>query len=258
MGINLFLFPLQGDDVPEEQLPHPFNQTKPTIISNVSRCLSTSPPIISSPSNAHSQQEFAVPSHVSRSFQRRFSQKIPILDGDKTPLTCYNNAAPKDESLASVAPSPMQCTSKPPLRRKSFLGCPIISLSLSIKTQEEESRIAIKPDSISRNELNALEGTPAKLISTPARLMSATPEIQTPKRSCPPMDCDTTPLKKSAKRSFSFNTPNKDTKKFDEETEAGSLPVVDDVIGFLPESLLQSVQLFAIIVQPIEIPFDVY
>ena len=179
---------------------------------------------------------------MSRSFQRRFSQKISIPDGDETPLTCYNNAAPKDESLVSVAPSPMKCTSKPPLRRKSLLGCPIISLSsTTVKTHEEESRMEIRPDSISQNELNALEGTPSKIISTPARLMTATPEIQTPKRCRPPMDCDTTPLKKSAKRSFSFATPKKNASKVDEEHETASSSVVDDVIGFLPQSLLQSV-----------------
>ncbi|ONK80022.1 uncharacterized protein A4U43_C01F12940 [Asparagus officinalis] len=78
----------------------------------------------------------------------------------------------------------MKHVSRLPLRRKSLLGCPIISSSSKALTtrEEEEPKIDIMPESISQKEVNALEGTPAKLICTPSKLMTATPDIQTPKR----------------------------------------------------------------------------
>ncbi|XP_020261387.1 CDT1-like protein a, chloroplastic [Asparagus officinalis] len=236
----------EGYDIPEEQLPHPFSQTKQTNISNGLRH-SAIPPIISSSANTHSQHELAVPSHISRSFQRRFSQKVPISDAQKTSLTCHDSSPLKDSSLDPIAPSPMKHISRLPLRRKSLFGCPIISPSSNaLTTHEEEPKIDVMPESISQKEVNALEGTPAKLICTPSKLMSATPDIQTPKRQRPPMDCDTTPLKRSTRRSTQtkllFNTPKKSATKLDEETEAESSSVIDDVLHFLPQSLLQSVR----------------
>lgn len=238
-------FAYQGDDIPEEQLPLPFSQAKQTILPQVARGSSNSTtlePLSTSPS----LQQFAVLSHMSGSFQRRFSRKIPISDAQKTSLTCFNKPSLKDDPPVSVAPSPIKFSSKPPISKKSLINSPILSASSGNNRTDKEETEKLKPDNCSSKDLNSLEGTPAKLISTPARLMAATPEIQTSKRSHPTIDYDTPPAKKSAKRSTRaklFATPTKSTKALDEDNRSRSLSTDDDVLHFLPETLLQSVSL---------------
>ncbi|XP_017701292.2 CDT1-like protein a, chloroplastic [Phoenix dactylifera] len=234
----------EGDDIPEEQLPHPFSQAKQTILPQVARGSSNST-ILEPSSSTPSQQQFAVLSHISGSFQRRFSQKIPIPDAEKTSLISFNKPSLKDDSPVFVAPSPIKFSSKPPVYKKSLISSPILlALSGNNGTDKEDAE-KLKPDNCSSKDLNNLEGTPAKLISTPARLMTTTPEIQTSKRSRPAMGYDTPPPKKSVKRSARtklFTTPTKNTKAVDEDNGSRRLSLDDDVLSFLPETLLQSIR----------------
>ena len=92
--------------------------------------------------------------------------------------------------------------------------------------------------------------TPAKLISTPIstpiRLMSATPALSSPKRHyMSPDDHPISSLNKLARgpprsRSLKFDTPVKN-KEAENEDNAGSLPINDDVFDILPGKLIQSV-----------------
>ncbi|KAG1354905.1 CDT1-like protein a, chloroplastic [Cocos nucifera] len=234
----------EGDDIPEEQLPLPFSQAKRNILPQVARGSGNSTTLEPS-SSTPSHQQFAVLSHMSGSFQRRFSQKIPIPGAEKTSLTCINKPSLKDDPPVSVAPSPIKFSSKPPVSKKSLISSPILLASPGNKRTDKEATEKLKPENCSSKDLNNLEATPAKLISTPARLMTATPEIQTSKRSCPSMGYATPPPKKSAKRSTRtklFTTPTKSTKAVDEDDGSRSLSVDDNVLSFLPETLLQSIR----------------
>ncbi|XP_008787296.2 CDT1-like protein a, chloroplastic [Phoenix dactylifera] len=234
----------EGDEIPEEQLPHPFGQTKSTILPQVAR-VSTNSTLLEPSSDTPSQQQFAVPSHLSGSFQRRFSQKIPIPETEKTSLACFKEPSPKEDPPVSAVQSPIKFSTKSPVSKKSLISSPILKASSSNNRTHKEETKNLKADSCFTKDLNNIEGTPAKLISTPARLMTTTPEIQTSKRSRPTMDYDTPPAKKSAKRSTRaklFATPTKSTKALNEDHRSRSLSTDDDVLHFLPESLLQSVR----------------
>ncbi|THU53934.1 hypothetical protein C4D60_Mb10t19620 [Musa balbisiana] len=234
----------EGDDVPEEQLPHPFNQTKPSvlpIVSNANAKLTCTEPS----SSATSHQQFSVPSHLSQSFQRRFSRKFPTHGSEQTPLMSSGKACPKDLSVP-LASSPSKCNLKPPIFRNSMLGSPISStISSKCGTSEEETQKFIRTDNFPHNEQNVKEGTPAKLVSTPLRLMSNTPEMPTPKRCRTTPSCDSPLSNKSVKRSTRtklFMTPTKSAKAGDEEYEDRSLSADDDVLNIIPESLLQEIK----------------
>ncbi|CAL9770056.1 unnamed protein product [Musa acuminata subsp. burmannicoides] len=219
----------EGDDVPEEQLPHPFNQTKPSvlpIVSNANAKLTCTKPS----SSTTSHQQFSVPSHLSQSFQRRFSRKFPTHGSEQTPLMSFGKACPKDDLSVPLASSPSKCNLKPPIFRNSMLGSPISS-AISSKCGTSEQ--------------NVKEGTPAKLVSTPLRLMSNTPDMPTPKRCRTTPSCDSPLSNKSVKRSTRtklFMTPTKSAKAGDEEYEDRSLSADDDVLNIIPESLLQSIK----------------
>ncbi|URE30746.1 DNA replication initiation protein [Musa troglodytarum] len=212
----------EGDEVPVERLPHPFNLTEiggyPTV--NVE----TDPSFNESSSNAAVQQQFLVPSHMSQSFNilnphktpRHFSRKIPVLNPEKTPPMCSSGACPKDDHSTFVDSSAIS--------KKPLLSSPI-STTLPIVEGGDERDAAGSPsaDDYPDEESNIQKGTPAKLVCTPLRLMADTPEIPTSKR------LRTTPSNKSVRRSTRtklFMTPEKSA---------------NDVLDFLPKTLLQSV-----------------
>ncbi|KAJ6792681.1 CDT1-like protein a, chloroplastic [Iris pallida] len=236
----------EGDDVPEAQLPGPSNQTESSIHLN-----SYSPSVQPS-SDTSPCQQLAAPSHMSGSFKRRFSQKLPTPDSQKTPLACYSKTLPEGDPLDYVAPSPIKYTMKLPLNRKSLLGCPApLPSSCTLATHEEEAKKPTMSDDKCQKKLHTFDGTPAKLVTTPSRLMAATPEMQTPKRcrstmefNSPPMGFNSSPPNKSMRRSTRtqlFTTPTKNVIKVDQETRVKGSSV-DDTLSFLPESLLQSVR----------------
>lgn len=226
----------EGEDIPEDQLPHPFNQTKPSICPNA-HTLSCQPS-----SDTFPQEQVAIPSHMSRSFQRRFSQKVPISDSQKTPLACYSKALFEESSLDS---SPVKCIIKPPVSKKSLLQPVMLPSSSTLVIHEEETKKSTEADD-KCEEFQAFDGTPAKLVSTPVRLMAPTPEIQTPKRCRSTMDFNSPPMdlmspRKRSTRIQLFTTPTKISTKGVEDSRAEDTSS-DDVISFLPASLLQSVR----------------
>ncbi|CAL9168186.1 unnamed protein product [Musa hybrid cultivar] len=216
----------QGDEVPEEQLPHPFNPTKLSVHKSVN--INADPSGTKSSSSAPIQQQFLVPSHMSQSFKRHFSRKIPILNPEKTPPMCSSEACPKDDHSTFADSSAIS--------NKSLLSSPI-STTLPIVEGGDERDAAGSPraDNYPHEESNVQKGTPAKLVCTPLRLMTDTPEIPTSKR------LRTTPSNKSIRRSARtklFMTPEKSANECDDD---GSLSASDDVLNFLPKTLLQSI-----------------
>lgn len=165
---------------------------------------------------------------MSQSFKRHFSRKIPILNPEKTPPMCSSEACPKDDHSNFADSSAIS--------NKSLLSSPI-STTLPIVEGGDERDAAGSPraDNYPHEESNVQKGTPAKLVCTPLRLMTDTPEIPTSKR------LRTTPSNKSVRRSARtklFMTPEKSANECDDD---GSLSASDDVLNFLPKTLLQSV-----------------
>ncbi|XP_042513682.1 CDT1-like protein a, chloroplastic [Macadamia integrifolia] len=206
----------EGNEIPEETLPEPFNQAKQKVLSSTVTACKLSLTDETSSSSALPQPT-AVASHLSKSFQKRFSQKIlsklsdDILKPSALPLS-------KSPKLSDHIPKP-----------------PALPPSNSC------------PKECSSNEIAGIQCTPSKLSSTPAKLMSITPVLQTPKRChMSPDDDSNTPNKLTKRprrtRSLKFDSPVKNEKPVD-ELNVMERPSVDrDVIDFLPEALLKSIR----------------
>jgi len=245
----LTLSVFQVDDIPEEELPYPFcRQPMPNTPSDTAGIFTCSLPINST---ADTRQVITMASHIPKSFQRRFSQKTLIPDAEKTSLVCFNKVAIKDVSPVRIVPSPLKFTSKPIICKKPLFASPVPKPSSISHSACKQDRTLINADTQSPQKLNYFDGTPAKLVSTPARLMTATPELQTPKRYRPTTAYDTPvkePEKQSARAKLLFSTPQRSTKTEDLDNVTVSVSDDDDVINILPETLLQEVHPYAIFV----------
>ncbi|KAI0500549.1 hypothetical protein KFK09_018763 [Dendrobium nobile] len=233
----------EEDDIPEETLPHPFGRTNPSMLTEFNKL---APSIgTRSLSVAHPEENLTKVSHFSASFQRRFSTRTPCSDEMKTPLASVNDVATNVDSLASSFPSPVKFSSKPPISKKPLFSSPgKRPLVIHDQQIEEDSKVLISAQNSISSEVKSLESTPIKDILSSARLMITTPDLQTPKRSRIP-SIDDTPQKALVKRETRtklFPTPRKNVKSDGEYNLSKSSPVEDDVLGFLPESLLQDIR----------------
>ncbi|CAL5057666.1 unnamed protein product [Urochloa decumbens] len=206
----------EGDDIPEHELPHPFNKTRLSMPQAAPRMVPE--PTSTIVSSDISGQQAATMSHMSQSFKRRFSQRSPI------------------SSVTASATSPLvkvESTVLSPLSRNSLSG--------SIEAQpEEDGKVVISKSGVS-------DSTPAKYASTPVRLMASTPDLKTPKRPISAAGHGTPPLKmaKRSARAKLFTTPTKDASSMDGENQNAAISTVDsddELLSFLPKSLLQSVK----------------
>ncbi|AQL02121.1 CDT1-like protein a chloroplastic [Zea mays] len=213
----------EGDDIPEHELPHPFNRARSSLPQDEQRTApESSSPL--KPSDVNGQQQTAaVMSHMSQSFKRRFSQRSPI------------------GSATASAPSPLvkaASTAPSPLSRNSLFGCVD-----SGSTCGDEKSSSAKEDFC---KSGVSENTPAKFASTPARLMAPTPGLKTPKRPISATGYDTPPLRtaKRSARAKLFTTPTKNNSTGGESQSASvsGASADDDLLSFLPQSLLQSVK----------------
>ncbi|KAJ1270209.1 hypothetical protein BS78_06G036300 [Paspalum vaginatum] len=212
----------EGGDIPEHELPHPFNRTR----SNMPKAApKTVPESMSSikPSDLSVQQS-AVMSHMSQSFKRRFSQRSPISSATASTTSPLRK-------VDSVVPSA--------LSRNSLLNREVPS-AIDAHVVEGDCQVAESISGVS-------EGTPAKFASTPVRLMAYTPDLKTPKRPISAAGYDTPPLnmvKKSARTKL-FTTPTKGASNMQGHNQCATISAVDsddELLSFLPQSLLQSVK----------------
>ncbi|TKY52728.1 CDT protein a [Spatholobus suberectus] len=274
----------EGDEIPEETLPEPFNRPKKECTLDM---LKTRPPTkLSScmrytdivndadPANINEKcsapvkisvespnEHLAAPSHMPQSFTRRFSRKSKENGTDnvqKSPLDSLQPLAfpvsesslkenpPFEDVESHLKPSPAKLASE----AASSERCPTICACL----ESSGSPLATPSKTIEYTEnkdgsLKSIDAmsTPAKLVSTPIRLMSATPALHPPKRHyMSPDDNSTSSLNKLARRplrsrSLKFDTPVKN-KEVVNEDNAGGLPIDDDVFDILPENLIQLVR----------------
>ncbi|KAI0496782.1 hypothetical protein KFK09_023106 [Dendrobium nobile] len=221
----------EEDDIPEETLPHPFGHTSPSMSIESSKLASSIQ--TGSFAVAHPTENLTKVSHFSASCQRRFSTRNTCFDEIKTPLASFNGVVTNVDFLASCFSSPVKFSSKPPIQKKPLFFSPAKRPLVTHDQQIEEDQ-----------KLESLESTPVKDIPSSARLMITTPDLQTPKGSRIP-SIDDTPQKvlvKRATRTKLFLTPRKNVKSDDEDNLSKSSSVADDVLGFLPESLLQDIR----------------
>ncbi|XP_014511088.1 CDT1-like protein a, chloroplastic [Vigna radiata var. radiata] len=230
-------------------------------------------------------EHLKAPSVIAPSFRARFSLKVKLNGADDVQQNSPSDSLqPSPFDLASEAASSLNCsTSCASLEPSSALPS---SPSKSIEYTENKdgsltsigtvstptrktfeytenkdgSLTSIDAVSIPAREINECTvnkdgslksidamSTPAKLISTPIRLMSATPALCSPKRHyMSPDDQSTSSLNKLARRpprsrSLKFDTPVKNKEAMNEDN-TGALPIDDDVFDILPGKLIQSIR----------------
>ncbi|KAE8675113.1 putative Auxin-induced protein 5NG4 [Hibiscus syriacus] len=266
------------DEIPEEDLPEPFNRSKQNLqLKMIKGPLSSDasavqgevfqeevkpqPPSNGKKSNSKlalqtspgevNDQLPVVASHVSRSFRKCFSLKNSSK-AQETVQKCSNFHVPEmhADRVASSGdtafvptPSPTKFLSKPTTSETHPKNClpatPVKELN-PLKTADE-----------SPMKTGSIQSTPVKFASTPARLMTATPTLQ-PQKRCymSPDEVSATSSNKLVRRpprtrSLKFDAPMKEEKIVDEVHEMAGKPVdndEDDVLSILPESLRNSIK----------------
>ncbi|KAJ0089843.1 hypothetical protein Patl1_12610 [Pistacia atlantica] len=252
----------EGDEVPEEALPEPFSRLKTNLHSTRNETL-----IESSSEQQQTISQPVVASHLSRSFRRHFSQPLTNNDAEQTeaqqrlskisnepsvvPLLepCPDNISSSEETNVYAA-SPIKLSSKSINSDKCLSSCesPAHLLPGCLPaTPMKETDTKNKDGSLV--DIDGVQSTPAKLASTPARLMSSTPALCTPKRRCymTPEDVSASTPNKLVRRplrsrSLKFDTPVKNEKVEDEDKEIDDASVDDDILDILPENLIQSIR----------------
>ncbi|XP_024031491.1 CDT1-like protein a, chloroplastic [Morus notabilis] len=257
----------EGCEVPEEMLPEPFN-VKQGLLSNLTRIPSSSSPFEAA-SDSHSadpacdgipkemhpvsaskktlseapkNQQPVVASHLSPSFRRRFSQK------------------PRSNEVEITSQKSSEPPFKPPADPAALSSLNTVS-SVEETTEETSSNQVFGPANVtpskklsvlkteegSPRKSDSLQSTPAKLASTPLRLMTATPTLHPPKRSYKsPEDNSTSSPNKLVRRpprtrSLKFDSPVKN-KARDEDFDVNGVSVDNDILDILPENLWQSIR----------------
>lgn len=265
MGLSLCVcnndFSNQGDEVPEEPLPEPFNHRQDRIQSEILL------PNASLPAEASTEDPVGlqpvVASHLSGSFRRRFSQMVESNTSGNTSQMMSEvslghaslsvqeprqDEVSNDEEADSSKPHEDELASQ--MSSEECLADSAAPVVCPPSNNIATPRKVIDPlkNDDSPQKMSSFESTPAKLASTPARLMAATPVLQPPKRSfmSPEDDCASSPHKLVRRpprtRSLKFDTPVKDTLVENEVRKNDSVRSDDDIFDILPQDLLQKVR----------------
>ena len=229
-------------------------------------------------------EHLTAPSHIAPSFRARFSLKFKLNGTDEVQHSSPSvSLQPSPSDLASEAASSVKCSTScesldsssalrsTPSKSIEYTGNRDGSLTsisaVSTPTRKtfeytenkDGSLTSIDAVSTPAREINECTvhkdsslksidamSTPAKLVSTPIRLMSATPALCSPKRHyMSPDDHSISSLNKLARRpprsrSLKFDTPVKNKESMNEDNDC-ALPIDDDVFEILPGKLIQSV-----------------
>ncbi|CAK9150018.1 unnamed protein product [Ilex paraguariensis] len=223
----------EGDEVPRGTLPHPFNQLKQDTHKNKIKATKSSLACEISSDALLEQQPAAAAGHLSQSFRWHFSQQG--LNQEAVNTTQMPSIVSLRSSVLPVSdPYFDECSSR---KEISAAATPFFPKSSSKQIADEEwikpgaSATCLPPSHTATTPVKkidstmtedylpmgtvSIEGTPAKLISTPAKLMSVTPGLQPPKRCCMSPDDDSTrspnilARRPPRNRSLKFDTPVK-------------------------------------------------
>ncbi|TVU17439.1 hypothetical protein EJB05_33476 [Eragrostis curvula] len=221
----------EGDDIPEHELPHPFNATRLSMPQAASRIVPES--IFATETSELTGQQPAVMSHMSRSFKKRFSRSSSI---SSTTASTISSVA----KVESIVLSPF---SRNTLYHSNASG----SISIDATPNARKDQVPEEDDKDVVSKSGVSEGTPEGSVSTPVRLMASTPDLKTPKRPIAATGYDTPPLKlvKRSARAKLFSTPTKGASSMDcakLSTSMSSADSDDESLSFLPQSLMQSVK----------------
>ncbi|GAV67254.1 CDT1 domain-containing protein [Cephalotus follicularis] len=226
----------QADEVPEEMLPEPFNQSQKDGHTHIITNPSVSFAEEASP-EALENEEPAVASLLPRSFQKQFSKKKTNIEVETS-----DKISAKVLAQTSIPPVPMPCLNK----ISSIVESSSISTCLPATPIKEVSDMKNKDGS--PEKIDTILSTPAKLVSTPARLMTATPALHPPKKCYMSPDEDSIismpnelVRRPPRSRSLKFDTPVKN-EKFEDEANEMEGGLVDENDDILPEDLLQSIR----------------
>ncbi|OIT22000.1 PREDICTED: CDT1-like protein a, chloroplastic [Nicotiana attenuata] len=238
----------QGEDVPEEELPGPFSESRHEVLTNSSG--SAGSQLISETPIGSVSEQRASASHLSQSFKRRFSCRVSIGEPENAkqhpPVTECQIAKSSNNKRTSTASD--KCPSKMPTTQTSTVknSSEVVAFdTLLLSPLPVTPMKNIKGDD--GYALLTAEGTQARLTSTPEKLMTSTPMPQSPKRCCMSLNSDSTesPSKLVRRpprnRCLNFNTPVKSSKATDKACEGAGLPINSDIIDIFPEDLLQSI-----------------
>ncbi|KAG9441639.1 hypothetical protein H6P81_017493 [Aristolochia fimbriata] len=225
----------EGEEVPEEILPAPFNSTKSCMIRNMEKPVqSCSQP---SPSEVHPPEPSLMASHLPQSFRRRFLQKPSNVQPEKSQIDLLITPLKAAESVnsqpcSSAMHSPISQISHRSSRNKKSLN--FGETVNEPKTDGEDSILVTDP----------VKGTPPRLISTPLRLMTHTPEVKPAKRCRLGLEDSPVQLTRlqSRPRSLNFLSPAKNASADGEKEEKGRSSADEDSLKFLPDALLQSIR----------------
>ncbi|XP_031096614.1 CDT1-like protein a, chloroplastic [Ipomoea triloba] len=205
----------EGDDIPEEELPYPFNQSKPPVPSGSSFI-----PCGEARNEAVYEIDGVVvnlskppvsTSHLFRSFGRSFSQRSTL---------CRVEDTKQEQTLAvNLSPERKPCTD-------SSAGC-------------SPNAVAVKKDlhlsKVEEGSFLTAEGTPSELASTPPpKRCYMTREDDKDSAKSPPNKL----VRRSARGRLIFDTPVKNAGG----SETERLSSAHDHIYDLPEDLLQSIR----------------
>ncbi|KAJ8552980.1 hypothetical protein K7X08_020373 [Anisodus acutangulus] len=208
----------EGDDIPEEELPGAFGAPKQELLPNSSS--PAGPQLMERTPIDSMQKPPTAVSHLSRSFRKSFSNRASIDAKPKISNCSTNNTS------NSVDKTPKLLSTQTRTTRFSTRGVrsPLPATPLKKMKGEDDS------------SLLSTEVTPAKLTSTPAKLMTLTPMLQPPKRCYMSPDGKLTESPRKLVRrtplSLNFDSPVKSTK---ESTE-------DEILDILSENLKQSIR----------------
>ncbi|XP_030542456.2 CDT1-like protein a, chloroplastic [Rhodamnia argentea] len=251
----------EGDEVPEEPLPEPFNHTQDRISNEILQSKASLPAEASTEDPVGLQP--VVASHLSGSFRRRFSQNVERSTSGNTsqmmsvvslglaslsvPEPRQDEVSNDEEADSSEPPEDELASQTSSDEHLADSAAPVVCPpSNNIATPSKVIDLLKNDDS--PQKISSFESTPAKLASTPARLMAATPELQPPNRSfmSPEDDCASSPHKLVRRpprtRSLKFDTPVKDMSAEDEARKKDSVPSDDDIYDILPQDLLQKIR----------------
>ncbi|KAH7850052.1 hypothetical protein Vadar_027173 [Vaccinium darrowii] len=250
-------------EVPEETLPEPFNKSKLDMHTGTSNA-STSSLIGETSTEELLDQQPAAATHLSPTFRMHFSQKVSrnatANANQEHSIMCLQPSALPVSELdvdqssnqgsisASSAPSISKFSLNPPTIDKcSSLGASLTSVPPSHPHITPLKKRDLENETSSSVATTTIQGTPAKLVSTPVRLMSATPARQPPKRSCMSPDDYSTSQNKLIRRpirnrSLTFDSPMKISEGKDEVNHVGGLSIDNDIFDILSQKLLESIK----------------
>ncbi|XP_047314062.1 CDT1-like protein a, chloroplastic isoform X2 [Impatiens glandulifera] len=203
------------DDIPEEELPEPFNKSKQVLLTSET----------DNSSLAGESSNFLPASHLSKSFSRGFSMKA--LQTEKKSTSPFQSIPVSNLSDSKFTSSTFDDES----HQSSSL--PVTPLKEMVV-----SKTAVTP--LKEMVVSKTDGecTSGELVLTPLKLMSVTPIVKTQKRCfmTPNNDADTSKLLKRPPRSRSlkFDSPTKCKKNVKSND--------DDILDILPDHVLQSIR----------------